>query len=107
MDEKIQATVKVLSDRLRETNATPYTLDVADPSAIKLLDKNARYMSHEMFENLVSNIKRDGGLSSLPLCYREPDGSLLVLSGNHRVQASGSSRYAADTHHGDRPGAHQ
>jgi hypothetical protein len=88
MDEKIQATVKVLSDRLRETNATPYTLDVADPSAIKLLSKNARYMSHEMFENLVSNIKRDGALSSMPLCYREPDGTLLVLSGNHRVQAA-------------------
>jgi hypothetical protein len=88
MDEKVQATVRALSDRLRETNAAPYTIDVADPSAIKLLDKNARYMSHEMFENLVQNIKRDGGLSSLPLCYRDPDGSLLVLSGNHRVQAA-------------------
>jgi hypothetical protein len=88
MDEKIQATVRALSDQLHETAKTPYTLDVADPSTIKLFDKNARYMSHEMFENLVSNIKRDGGLSSLPLCYREPGGSLLVLSGNHRVQAA-------------------
>jgi hypothetical protein len=88
MDEKIQATVKTLNKRLHETSATPYVLDVAEPGTLKLLDKNARYMSHEMFENLVANIKRDGGLSSLPLCYREPDGTLLVLSGNHRVQAA-------------------
>jgi len=80
--------VNDLNTRLRESNTTPYTLDIAAPGSLKLLEKNARYMSHEMFENLVANIKKDGGLSSLPLCYREPDGSLLVLSGNHRVQAA-------------------
>ena len=87
MDEKIQATVKTLNERLRETNTTPYTLDIAEPGSLKLLEKSARYMSHEMFENLVANIKKDRGLSSLPLCYRRPDGSLLVLSGNHATFA--------------------
>jgi hypothetical protein len=87
MDEKIRETIKALNDELKAMG-TPYTLDVADPKAIKLLNKNARYMSHEMFENLTANIKRDGGLASIPLCYREPDGGLLVLSGNHRVQAA-------------------
>lgn len=38
----------------------PYRVDVVSPKEIKLLDKNARYMSHETFQNLVGNIKRYG-----------------------------------------------
>ena len=85
MDEKVQATIIDLNAHL---SSAPYKLDLVDPKEIGLLDKNARYMSQEMFENLVNNIKRDGGLSSLPLCYRETLGRLIVLSGNHRVQAA-------------------
>jgi hypothetical protein len=44
-------------------------------------------MKAEQFQALVENVKKDGNLSSLPLCYREKDGKLRVLSGNHRVQA--------------------
>jgi len=66
----------------------PYVLDVAEPKELKLLDKNARYMAQETFANLTNNIKVDGDLTSFPLCHREPDGKLLVISGNHRVQAA-------------------
>jgi hypothetical protein len=85
MDEKIRKTITDLNAHLADM---PYKLDLVDPRVILLLDKNARYMTQEMFENLVNNIKSDGGLSSLPLCYQEKDGRLLVLSGNHRVQAA-------------------
>ncbi len=85
MEEKIRETITQLNSYLQ---GQPYRLDYVDPSDIRLLDKNARYMEQEMFQNLVENVKQDGGLSSLPLCYREEDDSLLVLSGNHRVQAA-------------------
>ena len=72
MDEKIQQTVSQLNSMLDEMNA-PYKVDFVDPAEIKLLDKNARYMSQEMFQNLVDNVKNDGGLTSLPLCIKEGD----------------------------------
>lgn len=84
MDEKVRDTVEQLNSMLGDM---PYKLDMVDPKKIKLLDKNARYMSHEMFENLVKNVRRDGALTSLPLCHRH-DGAMTVLSGNHRVQAA-------------------
>lgn len=84
MEEKIRENLKELNERL----GLPYRLDLVDPKGISLVDKNARYMTNEMFENLVSNIKSDGNLSSVPLCVRERDGGLTVLSGNHRVQAA-------------------
>lgn len=55
---------------------------------LKLLDKNARFMTHEMFTRLVENIKRDGCLTQLPFVCKEPDGTWKVLSGNHRVAAA-------------------
>jgi hypothetical protein len=59
-----------------------------DPHDLKLLPVNARYMKHETYEQLVKNIKRDGKLTSVPFACREPDGTYLVLSGNHRVKAA-------------------
>jgi hypothetical protein len=54
---------------------------------LKLLEKNARYMSGAQFNRLVDNICHDGCLTSLPLVHRE-DGALVVISGNHRVSAA-------------------
>jgi len=54
---------------------------------LKLLERNARYMSGPQFNLLVANIKRDGCLTSFPLVHRV-DGALQVVSGNHRVQAA-------------------
>ncbi len=59
-------------------------VDVGD---FEFLEKNARYMTNYMFNNLVENIKKDGTLTSVPLCYKH-DGKYKILSGNHRVKAA-------------------
>jgi len=58
-----------------------------DPSELNLIEKNARYMSQTEFNALVSNIKRDGQLTTVPFCVKTEEG-LTVVSGNHRVKAS-------------------
>lgn len=65
----------------------PYKLAVVPITSLELLQKNARFMKNEQFRNLVDNIKRDGGLSSVPLCWKHAD-KYRVLSGNHRVMAA-------------------
>lgn len=69
-----------------------------DPRGLKLLDLNARYMRHEVFQRLVENIRRDGGLTgNTPFAWRLHDDTTgepvdpetyEVLSGNHRVKAA-------------------
>ena len=86
MAEEIREVLNLLNDKL--AGVFPYRLELAAPGELKLLEKNARYMKAEQFQNLVENVKKDGNLSSLPLCYREKDGKLRVLSGNHRVMAA-------------------
>jgi len=85
MAEEIREVLSLLNEKL--AGLFPYRLEMVTPGELKLLEKNARYMKAEQFQSLVENIKKDGNLSSLPLCYREKDGKLRVLSGNHRVQA--------------------
>ena len=85
MAEEIREVLNLLNEKL--AGLFPYRLEMVAPGELKLLEKNARYMKAEQFQSLVENIKKDGNLSSLPLCYREKDGKLRVLSGNHRVQA--------------------
>lgn len=85
MAEEIREVLNLLNEKL--AGLFPYRLEMVTPGELKLLEKNARYMRAEQFQSLVENIKKDGNLSSLPLCYREKDGKLRVLSGNHRVQA--------------------
>jgi len=59
-----------------------------DPNEIELLEVNARYMEPEMYKRLVENVRADGCLTSVPLCYRTPEGKLRCVSGNHRTQAA-------------------
>lgn len=59
-----------------------------NPKQIKLLEVNARFMKAEEFRKLVDNVKRDGCLTQLPFCCKNAKGELVVLSGNHRVQAA-------------------
>ncbi|MCL6442557.1 MAG: ParB/RepB/Spo0J family partition protein [Alicyclobacillus sp.] len=66
----------------------PFKLAVVSIDECELLEKNARFMKHETFRNLVENVKRDGGLSSVPFCVLTKDGKYKVLSGNHRVMAA-------------------
>jgi hypothetical protein len=86
MAEEIREVLNLLNEKL--AGLFPYRLEMVTPGELKLLEKNARYMKAEQFQSLVENIKKDGNLSSLPLCYREKDGKLRVLSGNHRVMAA-------------------
>lgn len=65
----------------------PYKLALVGPASLKELDKNAHYMTHEMFKNLVENIKKDGALASVPFCWFDGE-AYHVLSGNHRVKAA-------------------
>ena len=63
-----------------------------DPREIVLLEENARYMTHEEFNRLVENVRRDGQLSSTPfLCLEQSGdnaGRYKCLSGNHRTKAA-------------------
>jgi len=45
-------------------------------------------MTHETFQRLVANVKRDNKLTSVPFAVQDPDGVYAVLSGNHRVKAA-------------------
>ena len=58
-----------------------------NPNEITFIKKNARFMSKVEFDQLVTNVKRDGQLSSAPFCTLN-DGVYTVISGNHRVKAS-------------------
>jgi hypothetical protein len=86
MAEEIREVLNLLNEKL--TGLFPYRLELVNPAELQLLDKNARYMKAEQFQALVENVKKDGNLSSLPLCYREESGKLMVLSGNHRTLAA-------------------
>lgn len=63
-----------------------------DPKEIVLLEENARYMTHEEFNRLVDNVRRDGQLSSAPFLCLEHEGphagKYKCLSGNHRTKAA-------------------
>lgn len=86
MDQKISETLSELNDRL--VGRFPYKLYLARAEEIDFLDKNARFMTKEQFAALTRNIQTDGGLTSVPLCYKQENGRLLVLSGNHRVKGA-------------------
>ena len=90
-------------DRLNEGLINhPYKLALVNVSELEFLEKNARYMTNEMFRNLVDNIKRDGGLSSVPLCWKHDD-KYRVLSGNHRCRAAIEAGRSACPFYGSRP----
>lgn len=67
------------------------TVEQGAPEDLTLLEpgRNARFMTHETFMNLVANIRRDGVLTQLPFVHHDLDtGVREVLSGNHRVRAA-------------------
>lgn len=67
---------------------------------LKHLEVNARYMTAQQQQRLTDNIKRDGGLTSLPLVWliQGEDGApehdparYEIISGNHRVTSAGNA----------------
>lgn len=67
---------------------TPYRLVLVAPSDVAHVEKNAHYMPQKTYRRLVENIRHDGNLSSLPFCWKDGEGRLAALSGNHRVDAA-------------------
>ncbi|OJF13312.1 ParB N-terminal domain-containing protein [Couchioplanes caeruleus] len=64
-------------------------IETVDPRSLTLLEVNARFMRKETFDRLVANVRRDGGLTSVPLVWDDTAGGRrVVLSGNHRVMAA-------------------
>ena len=49
--------------------------------------KNAHYFKAEKFQQLITNIKNDGFLASIPLVRRE-NGKFRIIDGTHRVDGS-------------------
>jgi ParB-like chromosome segregation protein Spo0J len=87
VDEEARELLEKLNGSLEDAQQ-PFKLGIVDISDFELIEKNARYMPNEMFKNLVSNIKKDGGLTSVPYCYKNSNGKYRVLSGNHRVMGA-------------------
>jgi len=89
VEEGLQKANELLQSVATQVYGERMTLMLVDPKSIRLLGKNARYMTKPKFDQLTDNIKQDGLLSSVPLCHTLADGNELeVLSGNHRVQAA-------------------
>lgn len=60
-----------------------------DPRSLTLLEENARYMTHEQFQRLVENVRRDGCLTSAPFVWHNfITDKWIVMSGNHRTKAA-------------------
>lgn len=70
------------------TNTERFEIKRVELSQLKLIDKNARFMTQAKFNQLVDNIRRDGDLTTVPFCYEYKEGKYEVISGNHRVQAA-------------------
>lgn len=81
----LEGEARVSVDQVAQIETRVQRMKLAD---LRLLPLNARYMRHETFQTLISNLRRDGQLTSVPFACREDDGTYLVLSGNHRVQAA-------------------
>lgn len=73
---------------INEKLAGPFKFKVIDVRELEFLEKNARYMKNEQYQNLVENIKKDGALASVPFCYLTEEGKYRILSGNHRSRAA-------------------
>lgn len=84
--DQLQKTVNELNKHLSDSGLPE--LIIASPSECEPQKENARYMLPEQMENLVNNIKRDGRLESVPLCYKDKNGKLKIISGHHRVEAA-------------------
>lgn len=70
---------------------------------LRHLEVNARYMTAQQQQRLTENIKRDGGLTSLPLVWLIQDESgkaeqdpafYEIISGNHRVTSARDAGFA-------------
>ena len=94
MAEEIREVLNLLNEKL--AGVFPYRLELAAPGELKLLEKNARYMKAEQFQNLVENVKKDGNLSFaapvLPGKRRQASGAFRQPPGDGGPQGRGGER---------------
>lgn len=72
----------------------PFTIETVALDRVDLIEKNARFMRAEVFQQLVRNVAQDGALSQIPFCVRSGD-RFVTLSGNHRVKAARADGHTA------------
>ena len=88
MENEVQQRVTAFNEVLEQLHFA-YRIDIVDPKTLIPADKNARFMSGQMFEQLTDNIKRDGGPTSAPFCWKSAKSGIYhILSGHHRVEAA-------------------
>lgn len=87
MNEEVRQRIAAFNDLLAQMTF-PYRVDIVDPRSLQAAPKNARFMSGQMFQQLVANIQRDGGPTSAPFCWRDAAGVDHILSGHHRIEAA-------------------
>jgi hypothetical protein len=83
---EISGQIAALNEELRRNNLPE--LAIVSPEDCRPRDMNARYMDQQTMDTLVSNLKKDGRLESVPLLFRNADGKLEILSGHHRIEAA-------------------
>jgi hypothetical protein len=84
-NKRILDAVQILNSALGHKR---YRLAWINKNQVDFAEKNARYMTSELFRNLTDNIKKDEQLASVPLTWLHKDGRYKALSGNHRLQAA-------------------
>jgi len=87
MDDEIRARIDGFNALLAQFDF-PFRIDIVDPKEPKAAPKNARFMRQEVFQQLVANIRRDKGLTSLPFCWKDRKNIYHILSGHHRIEAA-------------------
>ena len=63
-------------------------LYMADLTALREQDVNARLMKPSDYAQLVNNIRNTGHLESVPFCVQNGEGPLEIVSGHHRIRAA-------------------
>lgn len=87
MADQIRERVDLFNELLAQVDY-PYRVDIVRPGDLLPADKNAHFMTGQMFQQLVANIKKDRALSSVPFCWKDEKGAYHILSGHHRVDAA-------------------
>lgn len=86
MAQQVRGEIDELNDRL--DGISPYRIGVREPQNFEPAEKNARFMTKNTYDQLVENIKQDGGLSSLPFCWHDEEDNAHIISGHHRISAA-------------------
>lgn len=74
-------------NKVNEALGGPFRIAIITWDDLVFLEKNARFMTAETYNQLVDNLRSDGQLSSVPFCWKEKE-QYHILSGNHRLKAA-------------------